>query len=132
MKYDFTSVIDRHGKDALAVEALGLPGFPAAPKAGFDAIPMWVADMNFPTAPAIVEALQKRAAHPLYGYFLAPEAYYNAIIRWQKARNGVTGLEAKRRRRSRPSAAPRRPRRANRPYRNWWLPRTSPCSPCSP
>ena len=95
MKYDFTSVIDRHGKDALAVEALGLPGFPAAPKAGFDAIPMWVADMNFPTAPAIVEALQKRAAHPLYGYFLAPEAYYNAIIRWQKARNGVTGLEAK-------------------------------------
>ena len=95
MKYDFTSVIDRHGKDALAVEALGLPGFPAAPKAGFDAIPMWVADMNFPTAPAIVEALQKRAAHPLYGYFLAPEAYYNAIIHWQKARNGVTGLEAK-------------------------------------
>ena len=92
MKYDFTSVIDRYGRDALAVEALGQSGYPAAPKAGFDAIPMWVADMNFPTAPAIVDALQKRAAHPLYGYFQAPEAYYNAIIRWHKARNGVTGL----------------------------------------
>ncbi|MBE6919641.1 MAG: aminotransferase class I/II-fold pyridoxal phosphate-dependent enzyme [Ruminococcaceae bacterium] len=92
MKYDFTSVIDRRGCDALAVEALGQPGFPAAPKAGFDAIPMWVADMNFPTAPAIVDALQKRAAHPLYGYFQAPDRYYESIIRWQKARNGVTGL----------------------------------------
>ena len=48
MKYDFTSVIDRYGRDALAVEALGQSGYPAAPKAGFDAIPMWVADMNFP------------------------------------------------------------------------------------
>ena len=92
MKYDFTSVIDRRGRDALAVEALGQPGFPAAPRDGFDAIPMWVADMNFPTAPAIVEALQKRAAHPLYGYFQAPPRYYDAIIRWHKARNGVTGL----------------------------------------
>ena len=93
MTYDFTSVIDRRGRDALAVEALGQPGFPAEPKAGFDAIPMWVADMNFPTAPAIVEALQQRAAHPLYGYFQAPERYYDAIITWHKERHGVTGLE---------------------------------------
>ena len=93
MTYDFTSIIDRYGRDALAVEALGQPGFPAAPKNGFDAIPMWVADMNFPTAPAIVEALQQRAAHPLYGYFQAPARYYDAIIRWHKARHGVTGME---------------------------------------
>ena len=92
MTYDFTSHIDRRGCDALAVDALGLSGFPGAPKPGFDAIPMWVADMNFPTAPAIVEALQKRAAHPLYGYFLAPDGYYDAIINWQAGRNGVTGL----------------------------------------
>ena len=93
MTYDFTSVIDRYGRDALAVEALGQPGFPAAPKDGFDAILMWVADMNFPTAPAIVEALQARAAHPLYGYFLAPERYYDTIIGWHRDRHGVTGLE---------------------------------------
>ena len=45
MKYDFTTMIDRKGKDALAVDALGRrPGFgPEPPKEGFDAIPMWVA-----------------------------------------------------------------------------------------
>ena len=54
MKYDFTSIMDRRGKDAIAVDALGAPGFaPGAPKEGFDAIPMWVADMNFPTVPTI-------------------------------------------------------------------------------
>ena len=42
MKYDFTSIMDRHGMDAIAVDALGNPGVPGAPKEGFDAIPMWV------------------------------------------------------------------------------------------
>ena len=46
MKYDFTSIMDRHGKDAIAVDGLGTGFAPAAPKEGFDAIPMWVADMN--------------------------------------------------------------------------------------
>lgn len=54
MPYDFTTIYDRHGKDALAVEGLGKPGFaPPAPKNGFSAIPMWVADMNFATVPTI-------------------------------------------------------------------------------
>lgn len=58
MKYDFTSIMDRRGKDAIAVDALGAPGFaPGAPKEGFDAIPMWVADMNFPTVPTVPEAI---------------------------------------------------------------------------
>ena len=49
MKYDFTSIIDRHGRDSIAVDGLKGDGFsPAPPKEGFDAIPMWVADMNFP------------------------------------------------------------------------------------
>ncbi len=93
MKYDFTSVIDRVGMDALAVEALGQPGFPGAPKEGFDAIPMWVADMNFPTVPTIPAAIRERAEHPLYGYFLPRPEYYEAIIRWQRERNGVEGLQ---------------------------------------
>ena len=72
MKYDFTSIIDRRGKDAIAVDGIG--GYhwgtePDAPREGFDAIPMWVADMNFPTVPTIPEALIERAKHPLYGYF---------------------------------------------------------------
>ena len=44
MKYDFTSILERHGKDAIAVDGLGTGFAPSAPKEGFDAIPMWVAD----------------------------------------------------------------------------------------
>ena len=92
MKYDFTSLMDRHGKDAIAVDALGGGWAPGAPKEGFDAIPMWVADMNFPTVPTVCEAIRERAAHPAFGYFEPREEYYASIIEWQKRRNGVEGL----------------------------------------
>lgn len=92
MKYDFTSQIDRHGRDAIAVDALGTGWAPGAPGDGFDAIPMWVADMNFATAPTIVDSVIERAKHPLFGYFDPSDAYYDSIIRWQETRNGVTGL----------------------------------------
>ena len=67
MKYDFESLMDRHGQDALAGDALGNGSAPGAPKDGFEAIPMWVADMNFPTVPTVCEAIQKRGAHPAFG-----------------------------------------------------------------
>ena len=95
MRYDFTSVIDRRGMDATAVDAAGkrVWGFePGAPAEGFDFIPMWVADMNFKTCPAITDALIRRAQHPLFGYFVPKDEYYDAIIRWQEKRNHVTGL----------------------------------------
>ena len=81
---------------ATAVDALGtMPGFtPDAPKEGFDAIPMWVADMNFPTVPTIPEAIIRRAQHPAYGYFSPTREYFDSIIRWQETRNGVKGLTA--------------------------------------
>ncbi|WP_024626696.1 MalY/PatB family protein [Bifidobacterium sp. A11] len=96
MTYDFTSIMDRHGKDAIAVDGLGAePGFaPDPPKEGFDVIPMWVADMNFPTVPTIPEAIIERAKHPAFGYFNPTDEYYNAIINWQRTRNGVEGLMA--------------------------------------
>ena len=95
MRYDFTKIIDRHGKDAIAVDGLGKnPGFaPEPPKDGFDVIPMWVADMNFPTVPTVVETMMERVQHPAYGYFDPSEEYYASIIRWQEKRNGVTGLK---------------------------------------
>ena len=94
MKYDFTSIIDRRGRDAIAVDGLKGDGFsPAPPKEGFDAIPMWVADMNFPTVPTIQEAIIERAKHPAFGYFQAPAEYFDSIIRWHETRNGVTGLK---------------------------------------
>ena len=94
MKYDFTSIMDRRGKDAIAVDGLGKnPGFaPEPPKEGFDIIPMWVADMNFPTVPTIPEAIIERTKHPAYGYFSATDEYYDSIIKWHETRNGVTGL----------------------------------------
>ena len=90
MQYDFTSILERHGKDAIAVDSLGRnPGFaPEAPGEGFDAIPMWVADMNFPTVPTVTEAIIQRAQHPAFGYFSPSDEYYNSIIRWQVTRNG--------------------------------------------
>lgn len=94
MKYDFTSIMDRHGMDSIAVDLPVIPGFAPAgeTKPGFDQIPMWVADMNFPTVPTIPEAIIARAKHPAYGYFAPREEYFDSIIRWQQERNGVTGL----------------------------------------
>ncbi len=96
MKYDFESIIDRHNMDAIAVDGLGsMPGFtPEKPKEGFDAIPMWVADMNFPTVPTIQEEIIKRAQHPAFGYFQPSDEYFNGIIKWQETRNDVKGLTA--------------------------------------
>ena len=92
MKYDFETIIERKGKDALAVDAIGGGWAPDAPKEGFDVIPMWVADMNFATVPTIQAAIIERASHPLFGYFSAREEYYSSIIEWQRKRNGVTAL----------------------------------------
>lgn len=94
MKYDFMSIMERRGMDATAVDGVGaVPGFaPNAPTEGFDVIPMWVADMNFPTCPTIPEAMIERAKHPAYGYFFPREEYFDAIIKWHETRNGVTGL----------------------------------------
>ncbi len=93
MKYDFTSILDRRGKDALAIDGLGGGGSaPDAPKEGFDVIPMWVADMNFPVLPAIQEAIIERVKHPAFGYFNPRDAYFDAIIDWHVKRNGVIGL----------------------------------------
>jgi len=92
MKYDFVSVMDRKGKDALAVDELGEGWAPGAPIEGFDAIPMWVADMNFPTVPTVCDEIRKRLAHPAFGYFTPREEYFDSIIKWQSIRNNVEGL----------------------------------------
>ncbi len=74
MKYDFDTVCDRSGSGCSKWGAV---------KAIFgreDVIPMWVADMDFPTAAPIVEALQKRAAHPFYSYTLPPPLLTEAVV----------------------------------------------------
>ncbi len=93
MKYDFTSILDRKGKDAIAVDNIGPTGWgPEGPKEGFEPIPMWVADMNFPVLPSIQQAIRDRLDHPTFGYFSPRKEYFDAIIGWQQRHNGVTGL----------------------------------------
>lgn len=93
MHYDFTTVFDRHGKDAIAIDSLGNAGSPGAPKDDFDPIAMWVADMNFATAPAVTQAIVKRLEHPIFGYFSPTDEYYNAICHWHERRNAVANLK---------------------------------------
>lgn len=90
MPYDFTTMLPREGQDAIAVEKIPIPG--AQIREGFSRIPMWVADMNFATLPAITESIIRRAQHPAFGYFQPRKEYFDAIIRWQAERNGVQGL----------------------------------------
>ena len=93
MKYDFTSVMDRRGHDAMAVDLVGMyPNYMPMPRDGLDIIPMWVADMNFPVAPPIIKAIHDRVDHHHFGYFFPRKEYYDSIIGWHVKRYGVTGM----------------------------------------
>lgn len=72
MKYDFDKIIDRRGTNSYKWDTPEEDGV----------IPMWVADMDFCTAPAVVQAVTRRAQHGIYGYVTVPEAYYQATIDW--------------------------------------------------
>lgn len=92
MKYDFTTIMDRLGKDAIAVDVPEkFPSF-GPREEEFDFIPMWIADMNFATVPTVQKAICERVQHPAFGYFMTRDEYYQAIINWQEKRNQVTGL----------------------------------------
>lgn len=91
--YDFTTIMDRKNHDALAIDyPEGAIGGPIHLKEGFDLIPMWVADMNYPVFPGIREAIMKRMEHPSFGYFSPSAEYFDSIIRWQECRHQVVGL----------------------------------------
>ena len=89
MKYDFTTILDRKGKDSIAVEPFEADWikWPGKTKEGFDIIPMWVADMNFPAVHTIPEAIIERTKHTTYGYFSPREEYFDATCR-RAAANG--------------------------------------------
>ena len=82
MKYDFDRPLDRRNTCSLKWDYC--ERFFGEP----DVIPMWVADMDFPAPPPVVEALTARAAHPAYGYALVPESFWAAITNWLKTRHG--------------------------------------------
>ena len=83
MAYDFTSVVERRGTACVKWDAPNGAGIPAG-----EVIPMWVADMDFRTAPCIIDALRKRVEHGVFGYTEVPESYYDAVISWFGRRRG--------------------------------------------
>ena len=82
MTYDFDTLISRKGSGDLMHEAL-LPRWKRD-----DLLPMWVADMNFPVCPAIIQALKARLDHPILGYTVEPKDYFPAIHDWVLAHHG--------------------------------------------
>ena len=80
MMPDFDELIPRRGSHSYKWDTAAEP----------DILPMWVADMDFRTAPAVVEALQKRVAHGIFGYTKVPQAYYDAVVNWFRNRHNWT------------------------------------------
>ena len=77
MKYDFDKHIERRDTGCVKWDEMTSP----------DVIPLWVADMDFAVAPAIQEAIRKRAEHPVFGYTYVQDDYYKAVISWFKRRH---------------------------------------------
>ena len=77
MKYDFDKIIDRRNTGSVKWDV------------GENELPMWVADMDFATAPEITEALVKRASHGVFGYSVIPDEWYGAYINWWDDRHGL-------------------------------------------
>ncbi|MCU4166586.1 MalY/PatB family protein [Carboxylicivirga caseinilyticus] len=77
MSYDFDEIINRRGTNSYKWDSVN--------KA--DMIPMWVADMDFKTAPSIIDALSQRVLHGVFGYAKVPDDYYEAVISWFRRRH---------------------------------------------
>ncbi len=77
MKYDFDHVPNRRGTDSLKWNV------------NEDELPMWVADMDFPAAPEILEAMRTRLEHGVFGYSEVADAWYDAYIGWWQRRHGL-------------------------------------------
>ena len=93
MTYNFDEIIDRRHTNALNTDGFRGYIFHAGPEKVFpykdeEFVRMWVADMDFRTAPAVAAALKRRVQHDIFGYATAPKAYYDAITGWFRRRHG--------------------------------------------
>lgn len=77
MKYDFDKITSRRGTNSYKWDSTN----------DKEVLPMWVADMDFQTAPCIINALKKRVEHGIFGYTRVPEEYYDAVISWFSRRH---------------------------------------------
>ena len=82
IEYNFDRQIDRRGTGALKTDAL------QARYGNADLLPLWVADMDFETPPFIIDALRKRLEHPILGYTIEPEDYWQVVKEWIWSHHG--------------------------------------------
>lgn len=82
MIYNFDEIVDRKNSNCLKHDAVK-----AFLNTTSETIPMWVADMDFKAAPCIIDALQKRLDHQVFGYGLKPDSFYLSIKNWMKKRH---------------------------------------------
>ena len=83
MKYNFDELVERRGTNCVKWDERPQVGERSSGMSlSADVIPLWVADMDFKAAPAILEAVKKRAEHGVFGYNIVPESYYEAVISW--------------------------------------------------
>lgn len=76
MKYDFDKITDRTHTNAIKYDLAKRRNKPE------DALSLWVADMDFPTAPCVQKAVAEKAAHGIFGYSRPDERYYSALKKW--------------------------------------------------
>lgn len=82
MKYDFDSMIDRHNTNSFKWDYVTRYYNHA------DILPMWVADMDFKSPPAVIEALRRIVDFGIFGYSGTPPSFYEAVSGWMKKRHG--------------------------------------------
>lgn len=81
MNYDFDTVVNRKNTNAIKYDLAKKRGKPE------DAVSLWIADMDFPTAPCIQKAVAEKAAHGIWGYSRPDNRYYDALKKWYKERH---------------------------------------------
>ena len=84
MVYNFDTLTDRHNTNAIKTDLALARGKPA------DVLSLWVADMDFPTAPEILEALHKKVDHGIFGYSCLDDSFFDALVSWMKSEHNFS------------------------------------------
>lgn len=82
MEYNFDEIIDRRGTDCIRIErceeVFGTR----------DVLPLWIADMDFPTPDFVFDSIKERMKHPILGYTLLPKNYHSTVANWIRKKHG--------------------------------------------
>ncbi len=80
--FDFDKVTDRRNTNSLKYDFSAQRGMPD------DVLPLWVADMDFPSAPSVIQALEQAVTHGIFGYSQGGQEYFTPLLAWYRSRFG--------------------------------------------